>query len=499
MKLWPFGKRNAAPEPPAPHRREPVLVTRSYRAAYPDRLASGFRAFSATTREEVRREIRGLVGHSRHASQNFDFQRAYEMLFRRHVIGPNGIRLQMDIRWPDGRKDNVANRAIEAGWLRWGKKGSPSICGRLSWWGIECQMATAIAREGGAFLRIHEGRGRGAFGFQVEPLPFDLLDIDLTRQLSDGGYIESGIEFNSDGRPLAFHLWSVPPTEGHRPGKRRRIRVPARQMVHVLIPEEIGQALGIPRSATALRLMNMSEKYQESAMAAANYGAANMVFFQQQDSSGQVPGVPDMEMPIDEIEAGTMAMLPPGVTAVPHAPHYPDAAVEPFMRHMGTSQAAGLGVAYETLSGDLSKANFSSLRAGKGEERDEWRMLQRAIFEGLHDVVFARWLPFALMTQQVRLPISKIDRFSTATWRPRGWPSVNPKDDATANAMGLANGNKTLTQICAEEGRSLDDALDEREAEVAAFKVRGLPVPEWAGVADDGVPGDFEPPQQEVK
>lgn len=486
------------PEPATLHRREPALTVRSYRASRPDRLASGFNMYGSTMRDQTRREIRGLVQHSRHAAQNFDFQRSYEMLCRRHVIGPNGIRLQMDVTYPDGRKDHVANRAIEAGWNKWGKMGGPSICGRLSWWGIECQVVTAIAREGGAFIRFHEGRKRGQFGFQVEPMPFDLLDLDLTAPLPGGAYVESGIEFDQDGRVLAFHIWNVPQTEGHRPAVRRRLRIPARQMAYILVPEEIGQALGIPRSATALRLMNMSESYQESAMTAANYGAAQMVFFEQENTDGQLGGATDAQIPIDEVEAGTMAMLPPGVKANPHTPHYPDAAVEPFMRYMGTSQAAGLGVAYETLSGDLSRANFSSLRAGKGEERDEWRMLQRAVFEGLHDQVFARWLPMAVLSGRVRLPIAKIEKFMAAVWRPRGWQSVNPKDDATANANDLASGTRSLTEIVAERGRSLEDVLDERRAEIAAFKERGLPPPPWVGVPDDGIPGDFEPPPKEA-
>ncbi|MEM7724193.1 MAG: phage portal protein [Pseudomonadota bacterium] len=497
MKL-PFFKRGGddAPSAQAVARREPKLVRRSYRAAYPDRLANGFSLFTTNTnREETRREIRGLVNHSRHAAHNFDFARGYEMLFRRHVIGWNGIRLQMDVRDAPDRKDKVANALIEAGWRKWGKMGSPTICGRLSWWGVECQMATGIAREGGSFLRFHRGAGRGPFGFQVEPIPFDLLDLDLTQPAPGGNFIESGIEFNADGRVMAFHIWNIHASEGHRIGNRRRLRIPADQMIYVLVPEEIGQALGVPRSATALRLMNMGEKFQESAMTAANYGAAQMVFFQQQDTSGQLTSADDAEVPIEEIEAGTMATLPPGVTAVPHTPHYPDAAVEPFMRHMGTSQAAGLGVAYETLTADLSRANFSSLRAGKGEERDEWRMMQRAVYEGLHDQVFARWLPMAMLSGQVRLPLDKLEKFQAATWRPRGWASVNPKDDATANANDLSSGARSLTEIVADRGRSLDDVLDERAAEVQAFTARNLPVPDWAGVEDDGVPGDTDASQ----
>lgn len=462
---WPFRRRETTPAPLTAARVEPVVVRRSFRAAYPDRLAAGFSIFPTSVRDETRREIRGLIQHSRHAAHNFDFARNYEMLFRRHVIGPNGIRLQMDVRDAPDRRDTVANAAIEAAWVKWGKRGNATICGRLSWWGVECAVATGLAREGGAFVRLHKGRSRGPFGFQVEPLPFDLLDLDLTTPLSDGGWIESGIEFNADGRVMAYYLWNMHPAESHRPGARQRIRIPADQMVHVLVPEEIGQVLGIPRSATALRLMNMAEKYQESAMAAANYGAAQMVFFTQTDDSGQIGAAADAEVPIDEIEAGTMATLPPGVTPVPHTPHYPDAAIEPFMRHMNTTISAGLGVAAETLTSDLSRATFSSLRAGKGEERDEWRMLQRAVYEGLHDQVFARWLPNAILFSQIRLPMAKVDKFLAPVWRPRGWASVNPKDDASAAQTEIALGLRSRTEIAAERGRDFADICAERAAE----------------------------------
>lgn len=477
---WPFSKKtDAAPAAPAHHRRrEPSLVQRSYRAAYPDRLASGFgNVFSRSTRDETRHEIKGLIQHSRHAAHNFDFARAYEMLFRRHVIGPSGIRLKMNVRDPSGKPDLAANSELERAWAHWGKMGNTTICGRLSWHGVECVMATGLAREGGSFLRLHTGRKRGPYGFQVEPVPFDLLDIDLTMPLENGSYIESGMEFDQDGKTLAFHMWNVSGSDGHRPQSRRRLRIPASQMIYVLLPEEAAQILGVPRSATALRLMNMSETYQESAMAAANYGAAQMVFFKQSDTSGQLTGGDgkDATVPIDEMESGTMATLPPGMEPVFNSPHYPEAAIGPFMRHMGTSVAAGYGVAYETITGDMEKASFVTLKAGKDEERDEWRMVQRAIHEGLHDQVFKKFLEAALLSGRVRLPFSKIDKFEAATWRPRGWKSVNPKDDATANEKDLALGLKSRTEIAAERGRDFADICAEREAEEELMRLHKLP------------------------
>lgn len=484
--------------PTAPSKIEPPLVgRRSFRAAYHHRLAGGFNILGATTpREEVRREIRGLVGHARHAAQNFDHARAYEMLVRRHVIGHAGIRLQMDCREPDGRKDALANRRIESAWTKWGRKGSPTICGRLSWWGVECQVATAIAREGGAFVRLHRGPKGGPFGLRVEPIPFDLLDLDLTQPLAAGAYIESGIEFNADGRPLAFHFWTSAQDVAHM-GVRRRFRVPASQLVHVMVPEEIGQALGVPRSATALRLMNMADAFQKSAMEAAHFGAAAMLFFKRPGDSSVLAetvgeAAEDGGPPVDRIEAGTILDLPPGVEPQPHTPHYPEAAVEPFMRNMNASTASGLGVSRETLTGDLTGANFSTLRAGKAEERDEWRMLQRAVYESLHDVVFREWLRAGMISGAIRLPFAKFDKFDAATWRPRGWPSVNPKDDATAAEKDLQNGLRSRREIIAERGREVEEV----DAEIAEDQARAKELGIALGAPRASPPTD-PPPEEE--
>lgn len=480
MRL-PFTRKPPAPaaaaeriEPPAP-RIDPPMMRRSYKAATAHRLAGGFKAFGGTTtREETRREVKGLVSHARHAAHNFDHARAYEMLIRRHVIGPHGIRLQMDCRDTPARKDQLANDQIEAAWTKWGRKGSPTICGRWSWWSVECQVVTGIAREGGSFLRLHRGAKGGPFGLRVEALPFDLLDLDLTQALGGGAYIESGIEFDADDRPQAYYLWSAAADVSHRKA-RRRIRVPAADIIHVMVPEEVGQALGVPRSATALRLMNMGESYGKAALEAAHFGAAAMMFFTRDDKSGEIADYDNNDgPPIDTIEAGSILDLPPGVTPVPHAPKYPEAAIEPFMRHMHQSEASGLGLSYETLTSDLSRANFSSLRAGKGEERDEWRMLQRAVFEGLHDVVFREWLKMALLTQAVRLPLSKFDKWDAATWRPRGWQSVNPKEDATAAEKEIALGLRSPREIVAERGRDYSDVLRETAEDRQAAKDLGL-------------------------
>lgn len=483
-KWWPFGRsaRAGAPmsrTPPALTAPELVEapVARAFKAARPGRLAGGFGFLGApgvSSRDETRRDLRGLLAHARYAAQNIDYVRSYEMMVRRHVIGRAGIALQMDVRDPGGAVDRLANDRIESAWTAWGRRGSVTPCGRLSWWNVENIAATMVAREGNCLLRVYRGPGFGPFGFQVAPISFDLLDLELAGDLRDGRFIRGGIEFDSFGRPLAYHLWTAHPSETQGIGTRRRVRVDAEAIIHVWRPNEAGQEFGVPQSHTALRRFNMLSRYEESALAAAHYGAAVAAFFTQEADESPSAGTEADEIP-DEITPGMTAMLPPGVDIANWQPNYPDGEMPAFNKAMLRGGAAGLGVSYAGLTSDMEGANFSSLRDGRGEERDEWRMFQRDIAETLHAEVFRRWLPFALV--EAGLPLAKLEKFDTAIWRPRSWPSVNPKDDAAANEADLRNGLKAPSQIVAERGEDFEGMVRRLAADLAMLREAGVPIP----------------------
>lgn len=443
-------------------------------AARPDRLAGRFGGLlGASMRAETNMSLRGLVAHARHGAQNMDLVKSYERMVRRHVVGPQGVRLQMDIQDPNGAKDTRANALIEKAWKKWAKRGNCTICGKLSWWNVENIAATMLAREGNFLLRTYTGRRFGSFGFQVQVLSIDLLDIDYRASLGADRFVDAGIEYDHNGKVLAYHMWSQHPTEWRYAADTRRIRIPADQIIHVQRFSEAMQDLGVPESHTALRRFNMLNQYEEAALTAAHFGAAAMVFFENED--GDAPGAKD-QVPQD-IEAGTTATLPAGYKVSPWAPNYPDGDMPDFTAAMQMGGSAGLGVSYAGLTGDTTKTNFASFKAGKDEERDEWRMFQRDLYEGLHDQVFMRWLPAGMITTQVPLPMAKIEKFDAASWRPRGWTSVNPKDDAVKDAADINNGLRAPSDIVAERGDDYERVTKQTAADLKLREQEGLPPP----------------------
>ena len=484
----------AAPKPAAQASARPTVpaLARAHKAARPDRLFGGFGSYSwSHMAEDQRRDLRGLINAARLAAQNNDHIKAFEALIRRHVIGRSGIRLEMAARDLNGDLDARANQQIEAAWSRWSQAGTCTVCGRFSWWNVENIMTTALAREGNGFLRIRRGNGRGPFGFQLQILSVDLLDLDLFQDQPGGNYVEGGIELTEEGRPAAYHFWTHHPLD-RRGGNRRRVRIPADDIIHVTRTTDPLQTHGVPSSHTAVRRLGMIGEYETAALAAAHYGAANAMLLESEYHTEGAPispdgGGADGVIP-DQVEAGMVASLPPGVKVANWRPNYPDGEMPDFVAHMLRGAAAGLGISYSTLTGDLTGANFSSLRAGQGEERDEWRMLQRFMWEALHHRVFLAWLPAAIMSGEIRLPMTKLEKFQAATWQPRGWAAVNPKDDATANQADIALGLKAPSQIVSERGGDWDATLAliarDREQLAAARPAAAPPPPDDGG--EDG-------------
>ena len=138
------------------------------------------------------------------------------------------------------------------------------------------------------------------------------------------------------------------------------------------------------------------------------------------------------------MEGGTFVKLPPGMKISKFDPAYPNGEFDAFSKSILRSVAVGLGVSYSKLSGDLTSTNYSALREGALDERDEWMTIQQWLADNLHEPVFEQWLPWSLLMGQITLPngkalpAEKIEKYRNHSWQPRRWPWVDPTKDINA-------------------------------------------------------------------
>jgi len=179
-----------------------------------------------------------------------------------------------------------------------------------------------------------------------------------------------------------------------------------------------------------------------------------MGFYEKTDPTGMGQYVGDEKdsagNPISHAEAGTFEKLPPGYTFKSFEPNHPTTQFGAFIKATLRGVSAGLGVSYNSLANDLEGVNFSSMRVGAIDERDNWKNLQSWMIEDFLDQVFGDWLEMTLLTNRLSLPYSKYEKFNAPDWRGRTFDWVDPQADIEAELACVRAKWKTERQVVLE-------------------------------------------------
>lgn len=466
-------------------RQKSPPMRRNFMGAIISRLTSGWNATQNSVNQDTRTQLNVLRARSRDLTNNNDYAKKFIQMVGTHVVGPNGFSLQVRVTDPNGAPDTAANEAIERAFGVWSRHGICDVTGKMSWLDIQLLVAKTIARDGEALIRKVYGRASGnAHGFGLQVLAIDRLDVDRNEELRNGNVIRMGVELTKFGRPIAYHLNVRHPGDGVYAvsGGKLYERIPAEEVYHLFMPHEPEQIRGVPWMHTAImRLQNLGG-FEEAAVIAARVGASKMGFFTSPDGDGTalVDDVDGDGKLIAEADPGTFSVLPPGYEFNNFNPDYPTSNYEPFIKSCLRGIASGLGVAYNTLANDLEGVNFSSIRTGVLEERDNWMVIQNWLIAAWLQDVFEQWLEQAMLNSQVKtangatLPIAKLDKFKAGFWLGRRWAWVDPTKDAEAAITLINAGLKSRRDVMNEAGRDLEETWAQLQSEQQMAEQMGI-------------------------
>lgn len=443
---------------------------RGYNAAEYNRLTAGWNSVNTSANVDLYRNLDTLRARSRDLCHNNDYAKRFLSMVAANVVGGNGIILQSRIYDAPGKPDTWANDAVEGAWQRWAKRGVCDVTGRLSWRDLQLLVIKTVARDGECLVRKVRGKTAGnAFGYALQVLDIDRLDTKLVR-IAEGSTneIRMGVEVDSFGRAVAYWLRPYHPgdlwlAQGQVYSMHQR--VPAEDIHHVYTADRPEQLRGVPwMHAAMVQLQNLGG-YEEAAVIAARVGASKMGFFTSPDGVPVKDGEDEAGVPFTEAEPGSFGTLPQGYDFTPFNPDYPHAMYGEFVRACLRGVASGMGVSYHSLANDLTQVNFSSIRAGTLEERDQWISMQQWLIDSFVEPVMQDMLRSALAFGQVTLangsalPLDKFDKLSAHTWQARRWQWVDPLKDMEANVLAIQNGLKAPQDIAAELGVDYEDVL----------------------------------------
>ncbi|MEO1720962.1 MAG: phage portal protein [Pseudomonadota bacterium] len=343
--------------------------------------------------------------------------------------------------------------------------------GRLNLYGLQGLVMNTVFESGEALIiRRRSSRRDLALPFQIEVLEPDYLATWRDGFTATGNLIHDGIEYDErESAPIAYHLYK------HHPGTQRPFhrsahfdveRVLASQVIHVYRQDRPGQMRGISWLApVAMHLGDMFE-YQDAQIMKQKVSALLAVMTSSDeepltapDGSLVNPVIPSTLSPGAVIETGY------GKTATVVQPPRVDGYGE-FTSVVCRAIAAGLGITYESLTGDLSETNYSSARMGRMEmDRNvsswQWGMMIPQFCDGL-----ARWMREAWsMSPLPALPIS-----SRIEWTPPARIIVDPAKEIPAMRDMVRAGFKTRSMVVRELGYDPEavEAEHARDARVAS-------------------------------
>lgn len=375
---------------------------------------------------------------------------------------------------------------IRAIWDEWSP--SADADGVLDAYGLQVLGARALFEAGEVFLRARPRRSTSPLGVpvQVQMLEAEMCphwDTDVWPGLPPDNKIRQGVEFTRYGERAAYWFYKEHPGDGGQPSKDNLVRVAASMVSHVFEVRRPGQVRGVSDLASVLTRLKASGDLEDAVLDRQKIANLFALFITR-------PAPPDDEVDIDPLtglpkyygtdgaptaglEPGISQELRPGEDVKFATPPSAGVAYSEYLRSLQIGTAAGQGLPYELMSGDIQNVSDRTLRIVMQEFR---RYCQQRQWITLIPRLCQPMVTWCMETAALRgvLPASMLAEARRPTWRPQGWEYIHPVQDAQGKQILYELGVISKSQIIAERGDDPQQVFDERQADSQAEQQRGL-------------------------
>lgn len=448
----------------------------------------------AYTQEQLRAKSRDLVRRNAWAAAGIE-------AFVANAIG-TGIKPQSMVG------DAAQREAIQHLWWDWCEVADAA--GLTDFYGLQALACRAMLEGGEAIVRLRWRRPEDGLpvALQVQVLEAEHLPLAMNRELPSGNLIRAGIEFDRLGRRVAYHLYRSHPNDGgltpmSGAGGIDTVRVDASEVIHLFRPLRPGQIRGEPWLARALVKLNELDQYDDAELVRKKTAAmfAGFITRLAPEDNLMGEGLSDANgVALAGLEPGTLQILEPGEDIKFSAPADVGSSYAEFMRQQFRAVAAAMGITYEMLTGDLTRVNYSSIRAGLLEFRRRCEAIQHGVI--VHQLcrpIWRAWMDQAVLEGALTLPGYGRRRreYQAAKWIPQGWQWVDPQKEFNAMKLAIRAGLMSRSEAISAYGYDAEDVDREIAADNARADALGLvfdsdPRHDTGGPAETAQPQDAE-------
>lgn len=427
---------------------------------------SGWITPQASADNDLWSALRPLIARSRSLyNDDSNVQAAVDELVA--TVVDDGLKLQSHVANRRGKGlDLAVNQRIEDAFNAWAN--NPDWCdvaGLHTFWQMQRIVQHNRLVDGGILIRCVKRRfGDSPIPFALELIDVDLLDDRTALINSRKNDIRMGVEVDGWRRPVAYWLFDSHPadlwgTQGQSYFSRP---VDASEIIHVFNRQgwRAGQTRGTPAlHAVILKARNLLG-LEESEIVKSRVQSCMTVFVETEFPETEPIPVDDEGYAIRELFPGAVEYLSPGQKISAFDPSSPNPNLPAFVKHFQRGIARVFGMASYAVTGDLTEANYSSLREGTLKEWRRVRIMRDELSQDFCHPVFIRWLDAAVGSGAIAMPGDfEFDRlrYRKDSWFGRPMPWVDPLKDINAIAKEIELGLTTQTEVLAERGKDISD------------------------------------------
>lgn len=358
------------------------------------------------------------------------------------------------------KKDSQSILSAKALWQEWAETTACDADGLNTFGGLQGLITRTIVESGECLVRKRRIRvSDGPIPVQYQVLEPDYIDTLKEETLKDGGFILQGVEFDKQGRRVAY--WLFPEHPGGLsilPKSFTSQRVPASEVHHLHRVLRPGQVRGVPWFAPILVKLKDHADFSDATLLRQKIANCFTAFVRDLENISTLPSASrdSTASPLGEtMTPGQIEVLRPGEDITLANPPGP-VTFSDFSRAQLQAIATGMGISYETLTGDYSQVNFSSARMGRIREYvniEKWRW-NLVIPRAIHPM----FLGFLEGAQLIR---DDVDELVGARWTPPKRELTDPTREVPAMLQSVRAGFQSLPDAIREHGFEPDEVFAE--------------------------------------
>lgn len=385
------------------------------------------------------------------------------------VIGAEGVYVKPSPTVESMDEDQLQelSNKLEKRFDRWAYDADRfSLDGQLTFDIFQQTVEKVRVQDGECFIRIHNVNGT----IKLEIIDAARLTQLNNQWLDNGNYISNGIEFDQNHKPVNYYFCIYNPITYTYDATAFEI-IPASEICHYFIPQQMGQERGIPDMISTSKTMEDLKNFTEAALIAKRVSASTTAYITNNNNdTDQVELVAGEENSTatytEYLEAGAVYELGKNQDIKTVNPQAGVDRIGEFTSELMDQISMGLNVTKQSLMGSTADASFSAAKLAERLQATTFRTRTNVLISKVLKPIYLAWMKNEMLNNNsLNLSFSDFDDLVCARYIPVKPISLDPTKDIQAEIMLLDAGLKSKTQIISEMGGDPRVTLEEIEKE----------------------------------